>query len=430
MPHRFRKNLGIATVTSLISFAISLALTPIMTRWYQPEDYGVFAVINNLATFLASLFLLSLPNALPILSTWHTRARLLKTLVALTILAFGVTTIGTMTFLAVSYAKGLTNASDWVFALMPVLVLAISLHRITQSWANADGAFNAMAMARIVHPLVAKPFAIVASMLSTANPVFIAFFECIAYFAQAATMTRGRTNRLKQLLRGPKRSDFALGLAVIRRHKDYALFLNFVNLLTLGFIALQALIVSGAYSHTETGHFALAMSMASLPIQLISMATAPVIYHRLIACGRDNPHTLGAKTYKLIMAFALIGAIPYLTIFYYGPELFRFAFGQTWVTSGNVASILALPFFLQFLYTPASSIFRVTSTFKLQFRIDLIFTLATVLIFFLATQKLAFLDAVTLFAAAVSVHQLVGIGFCLYVASIPKSRAPALASVK
>lgn len=157
MPHRFRKNLGIATLATLIGFAISLALTPVMTRLYQPNDYGAFAIINNLATFLASLFLLSLPNALPIIPTWRTRARLLRTLVALTILAFALTTIGTMGYLTISYLNGFIDSSQWAFALTPALVLVISLHRITQSWANADGAFTSMAVARVVHPAVAKP---------------------------------------------------------------------------------------------------------------------------------------------------------------------------------------------------------------------------------------------------------------------------------
>jgi len=172
------------------------------------------------------------------------------------------------------------------------------------------------------------------------------------------------------------------------------------------------------------------MSMASLPTQLISMATAPVIYHRLIACGREDPHTLPNKIFKLLLAFALLGALPYLSIFYYGPGLFSFAFGQEWEPSGEIASILALPIFLQFLYTPISSIFRITSSIKLQFKVDLIFVLATIVIFYLSAQEFAFTDAVTLLAAVVSVHQLVGIGFCLYVASNPKTQTPDMALVK
>jgi O-antigen/teichoic acid export membrane protein len=401
-----------------------------MTRWYQPEDYGVFAVINNMATFLASLFLLSLPNALPIIHTWHARARLLRTLIALTMVAFVVTSMGTMLFLVASHEKGGVSGSEWAFTLLPFLVLVISLHRISQSWANAEGAFNSMAVARIVHPMVAKPFAIAASMLSSANPVYIIFFEGVAYFFQAMTMVRGRAQKLKQISFRLNRKSAPLGLATIRRYKDYALFLNFVNLLSLGFITLQTLILTGAYSPTETGHFALATSMTSLPIQLISMAAAPVIYHRLIVCGREDPHTLRTKLFKLLLAFALLGALPYLSIFYYGPDLFSLAFGQEWGASGEIASILALPVFLQFLYTPISSIFRITSSIKLQFRVDLIFILTTIVIFYLSAQELSFTHAMTIFAVVVSIHQLVGISFCLYVARNSKTQKPDTASLK
>ena len=49
---------------------------------------------------------------------------------------------------------------------------------------------------------------------------------------------------------------------------------------------ILTIILSIQYSVTETGLFTLAMSMTSLPIQLISMATAWIIYHKLIRISR------------------------------------------------------------------------------------------------------------------------------------------------
>lgn len=430
MHHKFRKNLSTATFASLISFTISLTLSPIMTRCYQPDDYGVFAVINNVASFLASMFLLSLPNALPIVPTWHARARLLRTLIALTMLAFTISAFGTLLFLIVSHAEIGIGSFEWAFALMPFLVVVISLHRIAQGWANADGAFNSMALARIVHPTVAKPLAIAASMLSSANPVYIIFFEGVAYLMQIMTMLHGRIKRLKGIFYAPKVRDVALVMATIRSHKDCALFLNFVNLLSLGFITVLTLILTGAYSPTVTGNFVLAMTMASLPTQLISMATAPVIYHKLIACGRENPNKLPNKIFKLLLAFALLGALPYLSFFYYGPELFSFAFGKEWKLSGEIVSVLALPIFLQFLFTPILSIFRITSSVKLQFKVDLIFFVATIVVFYISAQKFVFADAVIILAVFLSVHKLVGICFCFYVANNPNTQKIDKAIVK
>lgn len=430
MKASFRKNLGIATGASIISFAISLALTPVMTRWYQPDDYGTFAVINNIATFLATAFLLSLPNALPLEPAWHKRAQLLRALVQLSAIAFVVTTLGVTLFLFVSYTRGNFENDLWVFLTLPFLVLAIGTQRIAQGWANADGAFHSMAIARIVHPMVAKPFAILASMLATASPLYMILFEGVAYLSQAITMLRGRFRKMKTLPRPFAKRSLTVAWGTLQRYRDFSLHLNLVNLLMLGSITLQTLILMSAYTAKETGLFTLAMSMASLPLQLISMATASVIYHQLIACARDTPHKLSRKVLKIFLAFILLGSLPYLVLFLFGTDLFIFAFGQEWEESGSVASLFAFPMFLAFLYTPISSIFRVTSSIKLQFKVDLIFVLATIVIFYLSAQEFAFTDAVTFLAAVVSVHQLVGIGFCLYVASNPKIQTPDMALVK
>lgn len=426
----FRKNLGIATGASVTSFAISLLLTPLMTRWYQPDDYGTFAVINNIATFLATAFLFSLPNALPLEPAWHKRAQLLRALVQLCAIAFVVTTSGVALFLLVTHVRGNFENGMWIFLTLPFLVLAIGTQRIAQGWANADGAFHSMAIARVVHPMVAKPSAIAASMLATSNPLYMIFFEGVAYFLQAIAMVRTRFHKLKTFPRLFARRSPAIVWGTLRRYRDFSLRLNLVNLLTLGSVALQTLILLSAYTAKEAGLFTLAMSMASLPLQLISMATASVIYHQLIACARNTPHELSRKVIKIFLAFILLGSLPYLVLFLFGPALFAFAFGQEWKESGSVASLFALPMFLAFLYTPISSIFRVTSSIKLQLRIDLIFVSATIVVFYLSVQKLAFIDAVTLFTAVVSVHQLVSIGSALYVAKNPKTQTPNMAFLK
>ena len=53
-------------VSSAVSFGLSIVLTPIISRLYGPAEYGVFAVVNGVATLMATVSLLSLPNALAI----------------------------------------------------------------------------------------------------------------------------------------------------------------------------------------------------------------------------------------------------------------------------------------------------------------------------------------------------------------------------
>lgn len=405
---KFRKDIGFTTIASILSFVISIGLTPIMTRWYEPSDYGTFAIINNIATFMATAILFSLPNALPMETTWHRQAQLLRALVHLSIFAFIISTVGVIILLSFSN-------NTWVFLLLPVLVLVISLHRIAQGWANADGDFSVVAVARVTHPLIAKPFAILASVLTFSSSAYIVLFEAFGYFFQVYLILRIRIKELTNLGGFLSKRRIKTTLGIIRRHYEYATYLNFVNLLSLGFIMILTIILSIQYSVTETGLFTLAMSMTSLPIQLISMATAWIIYHKLIRISNNEPELLFKKTFMILLGYISLGIIPYLVIYFFGSELFGLVFGIEWTQSGTVASLLALPLFLSFLSIPISSIFRVTKTIKLQFIIDFIFIIPMMIIFYFVTNSLSFYDSLNLLAIGMSLHSLTAIILILYI---------------
>lgn len=412
---KFRKDLGLTLTASIASFIISLVLTPVMTRYFVAADYGTFAIINNIATFTASAILFSLPNAIPMEPFWYRRAQLLRALIHLAVFALVISTIGVIVFLCFDSMSNEFGSVKWIFLLLPLLIFAISLHRIAQGWVNADGAFSSMAAARVAHPLIAKPLAISASMLTASSSIYLVFFEIIGYFFQVYLMLKGRVARLKGVGHFFSKRHIRTTLGIVRRHRDYSVFLNFVNLLALGFIMMQTVILSINYSVTETGLFTLAMSMTSLPIQLIAMATASVIYHKLIHIADNTPELLFKKTSIILSGYIFLGATPYLVIYFFGVELFGFVFGSSWAQSGAIASLLALPLFLGFVLMPISSVFRVTKTIKLQFIANFIFIIPIMIIFYVVSLSIPFYDAIKVLAIGMSVHGLAIILLSLYV---------------
>lgn len=413
---KLRKDLSLATLASLFSFVISLGLTPIMTRCYEPSDYGVFALINNVAIFVATVLLFSLPNAIPMERKRHRRKQLLRALLSLAVLAFVLSTIGITIFLFINSMLYGVGDLQWILFLIPFLVLSIILQRIAQGLANADGAFSSMSAARFAHPVIAKPFAIIASILIVSNPIFIVLFEMLGYLFQTYLMLQGRVQELKELRSVISKRFLLRTLGIIRRYSEYSLFLNLVNLVSLGFITMQTVIISINYSVIETGLFSLAMSMASLPIQLIALATASIIYHKLISIADQTPNILFKKTVKILIGYMTLGIIPYMSIFLFGSELFGFIFGSEWIQSGQVASLLAVPLFIQFVLMPITSLFRVTKTIKLQFIVNLILIIPIILLFVFASWTMPFLETIKILAIAMTLQGLIVIGYCLYVA--------------
>jgi O-antigen/teichoic acid export membrane protein len=157
------------------------------------------------------------------------------------------------------------------------------------------------------------------------------------------------------------------------------------------------------------------MSMAGLPIQLIAMATASIIYHKLIQIADKTPELLFRTTVKILLGYAVLGLVPYLLIYLFGSELFGFIFGHDWTQSGTIASFLALPLFIGFLVMPISSIFRVTKTIKLQFIINFVLIIPIIIIFYLVSLSIPFYDSVYILAVGMSLHGLAIIVSALYV---------------
>ncbi len=411
---KFRKDLSFATIASIASFAISLALTPIMTRWYQPEDYGLFAVINNTSTFVATLTLFSLSNAIAMQKEWSKRARLIRTLLHLAFMAFLLSGIFVFVYALVQYEYD--GQLDYAYYLMPFLILAISLHRIAQGWVNADGDFFHMSAARIAHPLIAKPFAIVASMAAGSYALFIVLFEIAGYLTQVVLMLKDRYKRL--FCKGEFLSwlRMRMTLEVVKRHYDYAFYLNLVNLATLGFITLGVLILTSIYGTHETGLYSLAYSMASLPIQLIAMTTASIVYHKFIHISREERARLFPFFVKILMAFAILATVPYAVIYFWGSEIFALVFGKEWLASGEMASYLAVAFFFQFIYTPLSSIFRVGDRIKLQFWITLVTTILVSAAFYASAISEPIVVSIKTLSYALGSQGVVLLLFALFVA--------------
>jgi O-antigen/teichoic acid export membrane protein len=406
----FKRNLGVVTLASAASFAVSLGLTPVMTRLYAPADYGVFAVVNNLATFIATLALMSLPNALPIERRPARRARVARAIVHLGSLAFGLSAVVVVSSLVARRGGAAAHGSA---VILPVLVAAIAVHRLAQSWAVADGRFGTMAASRIAHPVVAKLGAIGSAVSVGPHPVALLAFETLGYAVQARIMLRARWRASLSLRRPLSRARWRVTTAVVRAHRDTTLYGHASTLLTLGEVMAESLIIAQCFSVREAGLFALALSMVALPVQLVALATASVVYHRFIETARVDPSALPRTVLRTALGYLAIGLPVYGIVFWKGADLFALALGGAWQESGALASTLAVPLLLRFALTPVTSVFRVASRQHAALLVDATLLPVAIGAFLVCSVHQPLPTAAACLAVGLSVHHLVLLVGCL-----------------
>ncbi|MBW4980239.1 oligosaccharide flippase family protein [Marinobacter adhaerens] len=362
--------------SSGVGLFLTLITTPIMTRLFAPDAYGVNAVVLNVATLVASLGLLGLPVALARQKKVSEQARLFNASVQMAVIIFGLSTV--LVVVAFFNPAALPDGMSMLVALIfPFLVLVHSAQRIVDSLVTAKGLFPAQAAARIGN-----------AVTSRALPIFLGW---LVYPGTASMLTGDGAGKITHVIvtvrLGNLRSDWR-GFRwkpasyflrnTLREYRDFAFQSNVATALPL-LSALAVQVVLGARLGTEAiGYYALAQSIITLPVTVIALASAPVVFHRLVLIADETPDKLPGLAMKVMLSYLVVGAVCMSPIVFFGPIIFEVAFGDAWRSAGVAASILAIPQLLAFSLTGTLALFRVTHKINAWFGFELAGTTAIV----------------------------------------------------
>ena len=117
----------------------------------------------------------------------------------------------------------------------------------------------------------------------------------------------------------------------------------------------------------------------------------------------------------------LIGIIPFLTIIFFGEEIFDYIFGDEWSMAGQLASILAIGAFFQYLVYPINSHFLTLSREKLLFKIQIVQLFVRSMILFMSyLLKLSLIDMLWIFTLGNVILYLIQIIIIFSILGNPK----------
>lgn len=367
-----------ASASSGLQLIITLLATPIMTRLYAPEAYGEFGLVNTFAALLAGVGLVSLPAAYAQEHGTCWRVRLMRSIVAL---ACGLTLFSVLVSAGTLGYQTITGQHylSWGTALLlPLLVLSYTLWQPIFMHAVSIKAFDATAIARLVNAISARGLTLLGGALiaSTSSLIVIATLLGNAFAAAYLLvkshkhMNAARLHPRKWLCSiAPQKAKLKQCLT---RYHDFAVYYTLTTqaaaLLTF---ALQIIIASNS-SKEITGHFMLASAILSLPVTLIAMASASIIFMHLQDIIKTKPSALLRHTLGLMLIYSVIGAIIMLPLIWLGPILFRIAFGENWEPAGQIAAALAPAYIGSFAAVALESIFRICHRLKLRLMLDVV----------------------------------------------------------
>lgn len=342
-----RSILAIASGSALGSL-IGLAASPLITRLFTPEEFGVFSVATATAVVLLSMVTGRMDLALPIPSADSEARALLALGVMMAVISISLITVTTIVWPSMWTAVVSDELKDQHLLAVPVLLVPMSAYLLLNAWAVRQGRYRQIATRSILQSsataaaqLVAGAFAL--GSLGLIGGFFVGQFVGAASLAIGAGLTRGRTHETSELL------------AATRAYRRYPLILAPAG--SVNALGMQAplLIVASTYGAHEAGVLALAQRMLAAPAAMMGQSVAQVYTGELAKGmrkgGGEALLTLFWKTTRLlacggcVLAF-IAGPIAFVS--------FGAIFGTEWGQSGTVAAILAFGVAAQVLGAPVS----------------------------------------------------------------------------
>ena len=369
----FSRNVLTLMTGTTIAQAIPIAISPILTRLYTPEDFGVFALFFAISSIFGSIangryeLAIMLPK---------------KDEDAINIFALGViiTSIVSLTLLLIiivfhGYILELLNNKDigiWLY-FIPLVVFFSGIFNLLNYYNNRKKQYKDIANATIIKSIALAIIQLSIGFIKSGASGLISGQIVSQFFANMKLFK----NIIKDKILISKINKEQI-ISLAKRYKDFPKF----SLLTVLSNRLSRQIINLAipmlFNISTLGYISLIQRVLSIPLSLIGTAIGKVLFQEAVlekqSTGKAT-RTFNNTAKKLV----LISFPIFIFLFFYIKELVEFAFGKNWSIAGDYARILLPLYFVNFISSPLDEIINVFEKQKILLIMNLMLLTASII---------------------------------------------------
>lgn len=315
--------------------ALVFAASPLLTRLYDPADFGHFTILGAIVTILTPLASLRYGWALPLPKDEETASDLLALCL--------VVTVAVPVLVGLIGALAWTLPQDWVEIRLPdVLLLAaalliVGLNEVVTSWLIRNQAFPQVAGQRFVTLLGTAVCQLAAAVVKPdADGLMIGFIGGYALgLVRAASQCRPDLERSVRAM-SPHRLR-----RVAAEYRQFALLTAPSGVINGVGRQLPNVMLPSLYGLAMAGQWSLAHRVLWQPTALLGQAANQVLWGNAARLRTENPRRLWLL-FLIFNAGLFALMTPGLILTAYGAEIFGFVFGEAWQEAGRFAGIVVL----------------------------------------------------------------------------------------
>lgn len=360
--NQFLKNVSTLAFGTLISQGLVVASSPLLTRLFSVEAFGVLSVFTSITVFFAviSTGRYELAIGLP-----KKNSEALQIIRLILFLGFGISILYLFGIILLKDVFQIEDQSGFLSRsssyLAPIYIFFIAVYSALSYWNQRNKKYKLISISNAVQVIAATFFSIVFGLLGFQEGMI---WSLIIGIAIACLFILVKEKLLRKIWVQKEQL-----LPIAKEYQSFPRYMIFSDLSLTASQQFIPLLFSILYSTTVVGFFAMANRMLRLPNIVITSSIANVFRNDAIDEIRKigNCKALYESTFKKLIFMSL----PiYLIIFLVAPFLFKMIFGEIWLEAGYYARIIALFLFIEFVATPLNTLYYVREKQKFLMRLQ------------------------------------------------------------
>jgi O-antigen/teichoic acid export membrane protein len=366
----FRANVLTLMTGATIAQTIPIAISPILTRIYTPDDFGIFALYMSLTSIVSIVATGRYELAVMLPDKDEDAVNIAALSFAISFfLSFATLLVVWMFNSSITRLLGAPEISRWLY-FIPLSILLTGMYNTMNYWSNRKMQYKRLAISRVT--------------------------QAVATSCTNLGMGYEKLGTSGLILGGIVGQSFAtgvLGWQVMKEDKDKIEMISkkeiainakkydsfpkinslhaFVDMLQSSSVVV---IISVFFGSMVLGFYSMTLRVLKAPAGLIGSSMGQVFYQKASDTYNKNGD-LKSVVKNTMIKLALISLPIFTLLIIFGSDLFAFVFGERWRESGVYAQILSPWIFLNFITSPISQVPLIVNKQKTAFMIGIVYSL-------------------------------------------------------
>ena len=329
---------------STIAQAVPIAVSPILTRLYRPEDFGVFALFVAMVAIFSVVAMGRYEMAI-LLPEKDEDAMNLFALAGSILLVFSLFLLVLITLFEdriVMLMATFGSIGHWLF-WVPISILLIGFFNLLSVYNNRQKHYSVMAQANVIKSLVLAIGQVGIGFVKggAAGLIYGQIFSGL--FANFRLLKNIMAEKkLLMSISAPQMKKLAAEYASFPKFQVPHVFLNTFS------TQMPVYLFSFFFSAATVGLFSLSTRIVFTPMMIVSSSAARV-FNEQAAKLHNEKSDLYAFSMSLLRRMAIRAFFPFAAVVFFAPDLFALLFGDAWREAGVFTQILSPWLFMVFI---------------------------------------------------------------------------------